>query len=146
MRGGVDTLDSFQVQFKMSGHVVEADLAEMAKISLFNVRQELLEQPARFALVSTLLDLVAIKKDFIQSRINDMGSNCSQELKDKYEEALKHFLMLSKVQRAFSMRKSVLMDLLEHRGIKSQMLADYNNNLSLLWAFEDDDVRYSLKN
>ena len=80
MRGGVDTLDSFQVQFKMSGHIIEADLAEMVKINLFNVRQELLEQPAKFALVSTLLDLVTMKKDFIQARINDMGSNYSQEL------------------------------------------------------------------
>ena len=145
MRGGVGTLDSFQVQFKISGHVVEADLAEMMKINLLNIRQELLEQPAKFALVSTLLDLSAMKKDFIQARIKDVGCNCSDELRERYEEALKQFLILSNVQRVFSMRKSVLLDLLENRGRKSQMLADYNN-LSLSGAFKDDIVRYSPKN
>jgi hypothetical protein len=117
------------------GRVFEADLDRELSINTHNIREELLNQPAKYAWWSTLLDLAEIKVKKISTKLSQISRDdkCFDEYLEQYVQVCKQYELLYFTQKALNHKKDTLLKLWDN-PTETGILSQYYQHLSSLRA------------
>jgi chromosome segregation ATPase len=125
------------------GRVVEADLYQELSIDIGNIRQELINQPAKYATWAVLSDLAEQRLVRIEKELDGLGIGDERylELLEKYSITKKQYEFLYQTREAFYHRKSALLELWSN-PTRKEVLDDFEKTISNIRALLEDIVPF----
>ena len=111
---------------------VEVDVLEQLRIDTSDLQNELLEQPARYALWATIHDLNTLKLEKLSEELlSAQGSTRYHDVLEQYLTVQQQQHLLTTIRNAFNHRKSTLLLLLNTPKNK-EVLALYESHIRAL--------------
>jgi hypothetical protein len=125
------------------GRVVEADLYQELMIDVSNLRQEIVNQPAKYATWAVLSDLAEQRLANVEKELSQLsvGDERYMEVLEKYFTAEKQYEFLHQTKRAFYHRMSTLLQLWSNPA-KTEVLDSFQETISYIRALLMDTVPY----
>jgi len=132
------------IKVKISkSRVVEADLYKELSIDVSSIKQEILNQPAKFATWATLSDLAEQRRDKLKYLLSEGSVNESHysQLVEKLSLAEKHYEFFSSIKDMFSYRMTILVFLMGN-NYHTRVPDEYENAVYHLRVLMKDIVPY----
>jgi hypothetical protein len=125
------------------GRVVEADLYQELMIDVSNLRQEIVNQPAKYATWAVLSDLAEQRLANVEKELSQLSVDDERymEVLEKYFTAEKQYEFLHQTKRAFYHRMSTLLQLWSNPA-KTEVLDSFQETISYIRALLMDTVPY----
>lgn len=117
--------------------IIETDISNELAIDTSNLREEVLEQPAKFALWSVLSEFAETNVKMATEKLvqSSQDNSLHKQALDNYIAACKHYDLIASTKTALSHRSNTLLQLCNNPTSKHKILVDYKNKLSSIGAF-----------